>query len=69
MADIQLLPIILKILAAKRDKGLSFTYLERLVSRDEVWIAAVIYRQAKASDEEASKLLSAVSLSDELILF
>jgi cyanate lyase len=36
MADIQLLPIILKILAAKRDKGLSFTYLERLVSRDEV---------------------------------
>lgn len=69
MADIHLLPIILKILAAKRDKGLSFTYLERLVSRDEVWIAAVIYRQAKASDEEASKLLSAVSLSDELILF
>jgi cyanate lyase len=56
-----------KLLAAKKAKGLSFTDLEQQVGRDEVWIAAVFYRQASASEDEASKLLQALDLSQDLI--
>ncbi|WP_041226093.1 cyanase [Crinalium epipsammum] len=55
-----------KLLAAKKAKNVSFADLEKAVGRDEVWIAAVIYRQASASDEEASKLLLALGLDEEL---
>ncbi|MBD2084676.1 cyanase [Trichocoleus sp. ST-U3] len=50
------------LLAAKKEKGLSFADLEKVVGRDEVWIAAVMYRQASASEEEASKLIFALEL-------
>ncbi|MBD1840205.1 MULTISPECIES: cyanase [unclassified Coleofasciculus] len=50
------------LLTAKKEKGLSFADLEKAVGRDEVWIAAVMYRQASASEEEASKLLFALEL-------
>ena len=55
-----------KLLAAKKAKNVSFTDLEKAVGRDEVWIAAVIYRQASASEEEATKLLVALGLDEEL---
>lgn len=51
-----------KLLAAKQSKGLSFADLEQLLGRDEVWIAAVFYRQASASAEEAQKLTEALGL-------
>ncbi len=51
-----------KILEAKKDKGLSFADLEKILGRDEVWIAAVIYRQASASEEEAKLLIEALGL-------
>lgn len=51
-----------KILAAKKEKGISFADLEKIVGRDEVWIAAVVYRQASASEEEASKIATALDL-------
>lgn len=51
-----------KLLAAKKTKGISLAELEKVVGRDEVWIAAVIYRQAAASQEEAEKILSALGL-------
>lgn len=54
------------LLAAKKAKGLSFTELESILGRDEVWIAAVFYRQAAASDEEATKLLEALGLDASL---
>ncbi|MBL6971814.1 MAG: cyanate hydratase, partial [Desulfobacterales bacterium] len=47
-----------KLLAAKKEKSLSFADLETVVGRDEVWIAAVFYRQASASQEEAEKIVS-----------
>jgi len=50
------------LLAAKRDKGLSFTDLEKLLGRDEVWIAALFYQQASASPEEATTLATALDL-------
>ena len=51
-----------RILSAKKDRGLSFADLEKAVGRDEVWIAAVIYRQASASEDEANKLIFALGL-------
>ena len=55
-----------KLLAAKQAKGLSFADLESVLGRDEVWIAAVFYRQASASEEDATKLLAALGLSADL---
>jgi cyanate lyase len=51
-----------KLLAAKKQKGLSFADLEKILGRDEVWIAAVFYRQASASQAEAQLLLETLEL-------
>lgn len=56
-----------KLLAAKQAKGLSFADLEKTVGRDEVWLAAVFYRQASASETEASQILAVLGLSTDLI--
>ncbi|WP_313931794.1 MULTISPECIES: cyanase [Nostoc] len=56
-----------KLLAAKQDKGLSFADLEKILGRDEVWIAALIYRQASASPEEAKLLVEALGLDANYI--
>jgi len=62
-----------KLLAAKKAKRLTFADLETLIGRDEVWISAVFYRQASASEDEASKIISALGLepdiADELAAF
>ena len=55
-----------KLLAAKKQKALSFADLEKTVGRDEVWIAALFYRQASASREEADKLVSALGLKPDM---
>jgi cyanate lyase len=55
-----------KLLAAKKKKGLSFSDLEKVVNRDEVWIAALFYRQAQASQEEVEKLVAALDLGPEI---
>jgi len=56
-----------KLLGAKKEKGLTFADLEKVVGRDEVWIAALFYRQASASPEEAAKLASALGLAKEVV--
>jgi cyanate lyase len=53
------------LLRAKQAKKLSFADLETLLGRDEVWIAALFYRQASASAEEAEKLAQALGLDAE----
>ncbi|HEY9662555.1 MAG TPA: cyanate hydratase, partial [Allocoleopsis sp.] len=62
-----------KLLAAKAAKEMSFAELEKIVGRDEVWIAAVLYRQASASPEEAALIVEALgldaSVAAELTLF
>lgn len=55
-----------KLLTAKKKRGLSFADLEKTVGRDEVWIAALFYRQAQASQEEATKLTSALGLGPDV---
>ncbi len=54
-----------KLLAAKKEKGLSFSDLEEKLGYDEVWIASVFYRQASASEEEASKMVEMIGLGPE----
>ncbi|MBG1244551.1 cyanase [Nostoc sp. NZL] len=51
-----------KLLAAKQEKKLSFADLEKVLGRDEVWIATLFYRQASASEEEAKLLVEALGL-------
>ncbi|MBD2553054.1 cyanase [Limnothrix sp. FACHB-708] len=67
MSTTEIPAITATLLAAKKAKGVTFTELEQAIGRDEVWIAAVIYRQASASADEASKLLSALGLSEDLV--
>ena len=59
---IELADLTNKLFAAKRKKGLSFADLERVLSRDEVWIAAVFYQQAAMSEDEAKLLTEALGL-------
>ncbi|RUO44286.1 cyanase [Aliidiomarina taiwanensis] len=51
-----------KLLAAKKAKGFSFGQLGELLGYDEVWVAALFYRQASASVEEVGKLADALDL-------
>ena len=55
-----------KLLAAKKAKGLTFEDLEKVVGNDETWVASVIYRQASASAEEATKIVEALGLPAEM---
>ncbi|AFZ34231.1 Cyanate hydratase [Stanieria cyanosphaera PCC 7437] len=55
-----------KLLAAKQAKGITFEDLEKIVGRDETWIASVIYRQASADLEEATKIVTALGLSESM---
>ena len=55
-----------RLLAAKKLKGLSFEDLEKTIGRDEVWIAALFYRQASASKEEAMKIASVLELEPDV---
>jgi cyanate lyase len=57
-----------QLLAAKQSKGISFSDLEKILERDEVWIASLFYRQASASPEEAEKLTQALGLGAEVAL-
>ncbi|MBE9230460.1 cyanase [Cuspidothrix issatschenkoi LEGE 03284] len=51
------------LLAAKKEKDLSFADLEKILGLDEVYIAAIFYRQASASSEEAKLLVEALDLA------
>jgi cyanate lyase len=53
-----------ELLDAKRAKGLSFAELGKVIGRDEVWVAALIYGQAKADEDEARKLVSTLELGE-----
>ncbi len=66
MSNVEIPAITEKLLAAKKSKGLSFADLESIVGLDEVYIAAIFYRQAAASEGEASKILEALGLGQEL---
>jgi cyanate lyase len=54
------------LLTAKNKKGLTFADLGKVIGRDEVWVAALCYRQATASPEEANKLIAALGLAPDV---
>jgi cyanate lyase len=56
-----------KLLAAKKNKQLSFADLETILGHEEVWIAALFYRQASASEAEAKLLIEALGLDASYI--
>lgn len=66
MAEIELPEITKQLLSAKKATGITFEKLEAIVGRDEVWLAAVFYRQASASPEEARKIVEALGLDAEV---
>ena len=51
------------LLAAKKARGLSFADLGAAVGRDEVWVAALLYRQASADPDTAAMLAEALGLA------
>jgi cyanate lyase len=51
-----------KILHAKSTKGLTFADLARAVGCNPIFLAAVCYRQASATEEQAGKLVDALGL-------
>lgn len=55
-----------KLLEAKNKKKKSFANLGKLINRDEVWVAALFYRQASASEEEASIISIALELEQDI---
>jgi cyanate lyase len=55
-----------QLLAAKKEKGITFEDLEKVVGRDETWVASVVYRQASADLDEATKLVTALGLPESL---
>jgi len=55
-----------ELFAAKKREKLSFSDLEKILDRDEVWIASLFYRQASASQEEADKLASALNIGSDV---
>jgi cyanate lyase len=67
MSAVELPVLTQKLLAAKNAKGITFAELEALLGRDEVWIASLLYGQSAASADEASKLLTALDLPQDLV--
>ncbi|EGO24880.1 hypothetical protein SERLADRAFT_438484 [Serpula lacrymans var. lacrymans S7.9] len=64
-------PISAALFEAKARKGLSFDAVAKAVGRDEVWVAAAFYGEAKLSQEEINSLAIAldvptVNIQDEL---
>ncbi|HUV99476.1 MAG TPA: cyanase [Gallionella sp.] len=55
-----------KLFDAKKKKGKTFSDLGKIIDRDEVWIASLFYGQARASEEEAARLGSALGLEKDL---
>ncbi len=55
------------ILQAKAIRGLTFADLAKIVGCNPVFLAAVCYRQASATREQAEKLLEALGLSLECL--
>ncbi|KIJ27314.1 hypothetical protein M422DRAFT_784963, partial [Sphaerobolus stellatus SS14] len=46
------------LLQAKAAKGVTFEQIGKAIGKDEVWVAALMYGQAKATSEELAKLTS-----------
>ena len=55
-----------KILAAKRQKGLTFEAIAKAVGRHKVWVTAALLGQATMSAEEAQKAAAVLGVGPEV---
>jgi cyanate lyase len=55
-----------RILAAKKQKGLTFEALAKAVGRHKVWVTSALYGQATMSSEEAQKAVAVLGLGPEV---
>lgn len=55
-----------RLLAAKKAKQMTFQDLGQILGRDAMWVAALIYRQASAAEDEANMLVEALGLPKEV---
>jgi cyanate lyase len=53
------------LLDAKEEKGLTFEGLGKAMGRSEMWVAALLYGQMKATPEEAAKVVSELGLEED----
>ncbi|GAA6033476.1 hypothetical protein JCM8097_001417 [Rhodosporidiobolus ruineniae] len=53
--------------AAKQAKGLSFEKIGEAIGRDEVWVAALFYGQAKPLKEDLTKLAKVLGLPETIL--
>ncbi len=56
-----------KILAAKKQKGLTFEAIAAAVGRHKVWVTAALYGQATMSKEEAQKAGAVLGLEPDVV--
>ncbi|ETW82779.1 hypothetical protein HETIRDRAFT_382812 [Heterobasidion irregulare TC 32-1] len=57
-------PIVSQLLEAKARKGLTFEEIGKAVGKDEVWIAALFYGQAKGSPEQLASIAQVLEISE-----
>jgi cyanate lyase len=55
-----------RILAAKKQKGLTFEAVAKAIARNKVWVASALLGQSTMSKEEAEKAAAVLGLSPEL---
>jgi cyanate lyase len=55
-----------RIIAAKKQKGLTFEALAKAVGRHKVWVTSALYGQATMSSEEAQKAVAMLGLGPEV---
>ncbi|GBE88544.1 Cyanase [Sparassis latifolia] len=58
----ELPPICARLFEAKAKQGLTFDQIGKAIGRDEIWVAALFYGQAKANTDEIAKLSQVLEL-------
>lgn len=61
-------PINVALFEAKAAKGLTFDQIAREVGKDEVWLAAAFYGQAKFSEEDLKKVCQVLEVNSVAVL-
>ncbi|KAF6759793.1 Cyanase [Ephemerocybe angulata] len=56
-----------RLFEAKAQQGLTFADIGKALNRDEVWVAAAFYAQAKFSDEDLAKLSKLLKINQEVL--
>ncbi|KLO06830.1 Cyanase [Schizopora paradoxa] len=63
----ELPPIFAQLSEAKARKGLTFDQIAKAIGKDEVWVAAAFYGQAKMSPEEIASIAKVLEIDEGAI--